>query len=153
MAKVRFELNIDEIIEGPICRGYDNEVFKTPDATNKSFLFVDKMTGMKQAAYCNRAATEEEKYADVKFFPIPDSAVIIDEDVHPDKKYDDLMSHIQNCCDKVCDVVMVKTQNNWDLIDSESSIIRALIENINSGEGISEKTLLEALKIVTRQTE
>ena len=111
------------------------------------------MTDVKQAAYCRRAATEEKKYADIEYFPIPDSAVIIDEDVHPDKKYDDLMSHIQNCCDKVCDVVKVMTQNNWDLIDSESSIIRALIENINSGEGISEKTLLEALKIVTKQTE
>lgn len=153
MAKVRFELNIDEIIEGPICRGSDNEVFKTPDATNKSFLFVDKMTGMKQAAYCNRAATEEEKYADVKFFPIPDSAVIIDEDVHPDKKYDDLMSHIQNCCDKVCELVRRISENHYEKIDNEAATIRAMIGNFSSGEGISEKTLLEALKIVTRQTE
>ena len=153
MTKVRFELNIDEIIEGTVCMSNDNEVFKTPDATNKTFLFVDKMTGMKLAAYCRRAATEHNNYAEVVHFPIPDGAVIIDENVHPDKKYVDLMSHIQDCCDKVCELVRNISADHYEKIDNETTTIRAVIENFCSGEGISEKTLLEALKIVARQTE
>lgn len=155
MAKVRFELNIDEIIEAPITISSDDPLFKTPEATGKTFLFVDKMDGHMQAAYCRRAATEDNKYAQIDYYPISDNAVIVDEDVKDDK-HEALMSHIQDCCDKVCQTI----QTYADIADSKHSVIlqglRPVLEKIEeggTGNGISEKTLLEALKIVSKQTE
>lgn len=155
MAKVRFELNIDEIIEGEVYVNNDHAVFKSPEATGKTFLFVDKLSGIIQAAFCKEAASEENKYARVEFYPISQNAVIVDEDVK-DNKHEALMAHIQDCCDKVCQTI----QTYADIADSKHSVIlqglRPVLEKIEeggNGKGISEKTLLEALKIVSKQTE
>ena len=66
-------------------------------------------------------------------------------------EYETLMSHIQDCCDKVCEVVRYTSQNNWDKTDNDSAVIRAMIEESSTGNCISEKTLLNALEIVTKK--
>lgn len=156
MAKVRFELNIDEIIEAPINVSGNDPIFKNPEATGKTFLFVDKMEGHMQAVYCSHASTDEKQYAQVNYFPIPANALIIDENVDEDAAHKELMSHIQDCCDKVCRTI----QTYADIADSKHSVILQglspvleKIEEGGTGNGISEKTLLEALKIVSKQTE
>lgn len=149
--KVRFELNIDEIIEHPIQINSDDPIFKNPEASGKTFLFVDKLTNMMQAIYCKSASTENKKYAQLDFFPIPHNAIIIDEEHKENSEYETLMSHIQNCCDKVCEVVKHTSQNNWDKTDNDSAVIRAMIEESSTGNGVSEKTLLNALEIVTKK--
>lgn len=155
MAKVRFELNIDEIIEAPTNISSDDPIFKNPEATGKTYLFVDKMDGHMQAAYCRLAAAEGNKYAQIDYYPISDNAVIVDEDVK-DHKHEALMSHIQDCCDKVCKTI----QTYADIAVSKHSVIlqglRPVLEKIEeggNGNGIREKTLLEALKIVSKQME
>ena len=149
--KVRFELNIDEIVEQPININCDDPIFKNPEASGKTFLFVDKLTGMMQAIYCISASTENNKYAQLDFFPMPQNAIMIDEEHKVNNEYETLMAHIQNCCDKVYEVVRNTSQNNWDKIDKDSALIRAMIEEGNIGNGISEKTLLNALEIVTKK--
>lgn len=150
MAKVRFELNIDEIIEGELYVNNDHEVFKNPEATGKTFLFVDNLTGIMQAALCKEAASENNKYARVEFYPLSPNAVIIDEDVK-DHKHEALMSLISRCCDKILQG-MVSCQNEVNrFVGHEFDELKA--EGLSTGNGISEKTLLEALKIVSKQTE
>ena len=155
MAKVRFELNIDEIIEGEIYLSNDNEVFKNPEATGKTFLFVDKLGGMMQAAFCKEAASGNNKYARVEFYPISQNAVIIDEDVKDDK-HEALMAHIQDCCDKVCTTLQTFHQQDCEHYACAMEVVNSIrgdIEEGGTGNGISEKTLLEALKIVSKRTE
>lgn len=150
MAKVKFELNIDAIIEAPINISSDDPIFKNPEATGKTFLFVDKMDGHMQAVYCRRAATKDNKYAQIDYYPISDNAVITDEDVK-DHKHEALISHIQDCCDKILQG-MVNCQNEVNIfVGKEFDGLKA--EGLSTGNGISEKTLLEALKIVSKQTE
>ena len=149
--KVRFELNIDEIIEHPINIRSDDPMFKGPEASDKTFLFVDKLTNMMEAIYCKSASTENNKYAQLDFFPIHPNAIIIDEEHKVNSEHETIMSHIQNCCDKICEVVRHTSQNNWDKTDNDSAVIRAMIEETSTGNGVSEKTLLNALEIVTKK--
>ena len=70
----------------------------------------------------------------------------IDENVK-EHKHDELMSHIQNCCDKILQG-MVSCQNEVNrFVGHEFDELKA--EGLSTGNGISEKTLLEALKIVS----
>lgn len=148
MAKIRFELNIDEIIESEVYVSNGNEVFKNPEATGKTFLFVDKLSGIMQAAFCKEAASESNKYARVEFYPLSQNAVIIDEDVK-DTKHEAMMAHVQNCCD-VIRKGLVDLQNEVSVyIGQEFDALKA--EGLSNGNGISEKTLLEALKIITNK--
>lgn len=150
MTKVRFELNIDEIIEAPITISSNDPLFNNPEATGKTFLIVDKMDGHMQAVYCRRAATEDNKYAQIDYYPISDNAVIVDEDVK-DHKHEAMMAHVQNCCD-VIRKGLVDLQNEVSVyIGQEFDALKA--EGLSNGNCISEKTLLEALKIVSKQTE
>lgn len=150
MAKVRFELNIDEIIEAPTNISGDDPLFKNPEATGKTFLFVDKMEGHMQAVYCSHASTDEKQYAQVNYFPIPANALIIDENVDEDAAHKELMLHIQDCCDKVCQTIQTYAAQHKTHIDDA---FLQIMENCTTGNGISEKTLLEALKVVSKQTE
>ena len=97
------------------------------------------------------ASTENNKYAQLDFFLIPPNAIIIDEEHKENSEHETLMSHIQNCCDKVCEVVKHTSQNNWDKTDNDSAVIRAMIEESSTDNGVSEKTLLNALEIVTKK--
>lgn len=151
--KVRFELNIDEIIEGEVWVSNDHEVFKKAESTGKTFLFVDKLTGTMQAAYCKEAASEDSKYARVDFFPLSSNAVVIDEERKENDAHEALMSHIQDCCDKVCKTAQFHDEENasrYNLVMEGIKGIFDKIEEGGSGNGISEKTLLNALEIVTK---
>lgn len=153
MSKIRFELNIDEIVESDICVSSDHDIFKNPDATGKTFLFKDKLTGMMQAAFCKHAATEDRKYALVDFFPIAANTVLLTED-EVDNKHKVIMSHIQDCCDKVCKVVShhdEKIAERYNMVLESVQAIFDKLEEGFAGNGISERTLLEALKIVSNK--
>lgn len=149
--KVRFELNIDEIIECSNFPCNDNVTFFGEQARNKTFLFVDKLSGDMQAMVCIEPASESEKFANMASFFIPKNATIIDED-EKHKKPEELMSHFQDCCDKVC-----KTAQHFDECNAEryNQIMEGLKgmfdELAERGNGISEKTLLDALKIVSNK--
>lgn len=151
--KVRFELNIDEIIECSNFPCNDNVTFFGEQARNKTFLFVDKLTGDKQAIVCLEPASENRAYAHTNTFPLPSEAVIIDEN-EKDTKHEALMSHIQDCCDKIC-----KTAQHFDECNAEryNQIMEGLkgmfdeLAERGNGNGISEKTLLDALKIVSNK--
>lgn len=61
------------------------------------------------------------------------------------------MAHIQDCCDKIREGI-VTCQNEVNIyIGQEFDALKA--EGIGVGNGISEKTLLSALEIITRQKE
>lgn len=150
--KVRFELNIDEIIECTQFPSNDNVAFFGEQATGKTFLFVDKLTGDKQVSVCIEPASESKTYAKTATFFLPPETVIIDEN-EKDAKHEALMSHIQDCCDKVC-----KTAQHFDECNSErynqvmeglKGIFDELAEH-GTSNGISEKTLLDALRIVSK---
>lgn len=154
MPKVRFELNVDEIVYRPIDVTSSDPIFNTPEATGKVFLFVDKMTGYMQAIFCRRASNENDKYAKIELFNLSPDAVIIDENYDENAAHKELMAHIQDCCDKVCKTVQTvvnESYNNTNIfIGKEFDSIK---EEGISGNGITEKTLLEALKIVTNKKE
>lgn len=145
MAKIKFELNIDEVIECSCFPCNDDALFFGEQAKDKTFLFVDKMSGDMQAVVCIKPASEAGKYANTASFFIPKNAVIIDEeDKEVDEKHEALMAHIQDCCDKVC-----KTVQHYDEEDAErynlameglKGVSDQIAEGINGGNGISEKT-------------
>lgn len=155
MVKIKFELNIDEVVEcnGAVCS--DNEVFKNPEATGKTFLFIDRLTGTMQAAFCKEAVSETNKYANVEWYPLPHNTVIVDEDTK-DINNEDLLKHIQDCYDKVCSTLQTYHRigcEHHDCVMKVVNDIRSDIGEGSTGNGISEKTLLEALKIVSKKTE
>lgn len=155
MVKIRFELNIDEVVKGAINISSDDPLFKNPEATGKTFLIIDALDNHMQAVLCRHAATESNQFAQLDFYPIPAKAVIIDENVNEDASPKELMAHIQDCCDKVCKTI----QTYADIADSKHSIILQSLAPVleraenSTGNGISEKTLLDALKIVANNTE
>lgn len=152
MAKVRFELNIDEVVERPINIGSNDPLFQNSEATGKTFLLVDKLDNHMQAVYCRRAATDGNEYAQLDFFPISANAVIIDDNTDENAAHEELMAHIQDCCDKVCKTVQHFDEENAGRYDLLMEGLKGVHDTINeerdAGNGISEKTLLEALKIV-----
>lgn len=146
--KVKFELNIDEIVESRQPPMSSDEIFKREDSTGKTFLFVDKLTGDMQAALCKEAARDGEEYASVAFFFIPTNSVIVDEE-EKDEKHEAMMAHVQNCCD-VIRKGLVDFQNEVSVyIGQEFDALKS--EGISNGSGISEKTLLSALEIVANK--
>lgn len=154
--KVRFELNIDEVVECPINIMSNDPLFNNPDATGKTFLLVDKLDHHMQAVYCRRAATDGNAYAQLDFYPISANAVIIDENVDEDAAHKELMAHIQDCCDKACKTIQHyggKACEQYNSVMEGLKGIHDEIEERGSGNGISEKTLLDALKIVANNTE
>lgn len=156
MAKVRFELNVDEIVYRPIDVTSSDPIFNTPEATGKVFLFVDKMTGYMQAIFCRRASNENDKYAKIELFNISQDAVIIDENYDENAAHKELMAHVQDCCDKVCKTVQnfdAQNEERWKLMSENVAGIHDAIGEYGTGNGITEKTLLEALKIVTNKKE
>ena len=67
-----------------------------------------------------------------------------------------LMEHIQQCCDKVCDTVKhydEKACEQYNLIMEGMKGIHDRINEGGTGSGIGEKTLLDALRIVSQQAE
>lgn len=64
----------------------------------------------------------------------------------------DLMEHIQQCCDKVCDTIKYhdeKSAERYNTIMEGQKGIFDRIDEGGTGNGISEKTLLDALRIVS----
>lgn len=156
MKKVRFEIDIDEIVEYQGCIPGTHECFKGEDKNGKVFLFVDGITGMMQACVCKVGITENQKNADVVYYPLPINSKIITTEIidgkeKADATHDDIMAHIQNCCDIIRQGI-VDCQNDINIyIGHEFDAFKA--EGIGVGNGISEKTLLSALEIITRQKE
>lgn len=151
MAKVRFEYNIDEIVEVSQFPGTCDEIFKGEEAKGKTFLFVDKLTGDKQVVVCVEPISESREYASLNTLYLPQNAEIISEEEKADTKHEAMMAHVQNCCD-VIRKRLVDLQNEVSVyIGQEFDALKA--EGLSNGNGISEKTLLEALKIVSKQTE
>lgn len=63
----------------------------------------------------------------------------------------DLMEHIQQCCDKVCGTVKYHDEKACEQYNNVMEGLKGIhdkIEEGGSGNGISEKTLLDALRIV-----
>ncbi|MBQ0153817.1 MAG: hypothetical protein KBS70_03425 [Bacteroidales bacterium] len=152
--KVRFELNIDEIINCSIFPCNDDAVFLGEQAKDKTFLFVDKLSGDMQAVVCITPASENNRFACTNTLFIPKNAVIIDdEEKEVDSKHESLMLHIQDCCDKVCNTVQSFDAHNAErynlAMEGLKGVSDQIAEGISSGSGISEKTLLSALNIVT----
>lgn len=144
MSKVRFEFNIDEIVETYRPISIENEIFNKEDSTGKTFLFVDKLEGFMQVAICIKAASGDNR-AIVDFFPLPNNSKIINDE---EDKHEAMMAHVQNCCD-IIRKGLVDFQNEVSVyIGQEFDALKA--EGISNGNGISENTLLSALEIVTK---
>lgn len=147
--KVRFELNIDEIVEVSCFPTCSDEKFKGEDARGKTFLFVEKMTGNMQAICCVSPITGTEKYATLNIIFFPAEVEIITEEDNADATNNEVMAHIQDCCDKIRDCVVNCQDEINSFIGKEFDELKA--EGLNTGSGISEKTLLSALDIVTKK--
>lgn len=147
MVKVRFELNIDKIVEVSQFPNNREEFFNGEEAKGKTFLFIDKLTGDMEASVCIEPGSEKDKFANVASFFLPKNAIIINEE-DKDEKHEAIMAHVQNCCD-VIRKDMVYFQNEVSAyIGKEFDALKS--EGISNGSGISEKTLLNALEIVTK---
>ena len=57
---------------------------------------------------------------------------------------------VQQSIDMVCVKMEKFYQSIWDKIEQDDAVIRGMIEEFEVGSGISEKTLLRALEIVTK---
>lgn len=146
MEKVIFEVEYDEILNvGYLERTAD--LFKSEESRGKKFLLNDPLTGNKQLVLCKAPSDENNKYAELEYFPLPANAVIVEK---PDPK-EELMSHIQDCCDKICLTIQeaMKEQYNDLAIFISKEFDTYKSEGVGSS-GISEKTLLSALEIVTK---
>lgn len=155
MVKIKFELNIDEVVEGTGFVNAGHEVFENPEATGKTFLFIDRLTGIMQAAVCKEAASENNKFANIELYSLPHNTVIVDEDTK-DINNEDLLEHIQDCYDKVCSTLQTYHRIDCEHHDCVMKVVNDIRSDIgegSTGNGISEKTLLEALKIVSKKTE
>lgn len=156
MKKIRFELDIDEVVESQGCIQSSHDCFKGEDKAGKLFLFVDRMTGTMQTCLCKKGIVDERSYANIEIFPLPINTKILTTEIidgkeKADPTHDDIMAHIQDCCDKIREGI-VNCQNEVNIyIGQEFDALKA--EGIGVGNGISEKTLLSALEIITRQKE
>lgn len=151
--KVRFEYNIDEIVEVSQFPNTRDEIYKGEYAKGKTFLFVDKLTGNKQAAVCVEPISESMEYASLNTLYLPQNAEIISEEEKEDTKHEALMAHVQNCCDKVCKTAQHLDEHNAERYNLVMNGLKGLFDKIEeggNGSGISEKTLLNALEIVTK---
>lgn len=155
MAKIRFELNIDEVIEcANVFPNNSADIFKGDNAKGKTFLFVDKLNGYMEACTCIKEISDNNSYAQTERFPIPHNAVIIDEGVQEepsiekllDASHKELMNRVQFCCDELNKKLNENYNDMATLIGQEFDTLK---KDGVGGNSISESTLLKALEIVT----
>jgi len=143
--KVRFEFEVDKEIESMSgCPMTTDEMFR--DATGKSFLLQDPITKAYVFVYCERGITEDSKYAQFTSFPLPTNAEIVEECAKTDA---DPIAEIKSCIDEKTE--LIRDEMREHLNTSIQAITEKVLDFV--GAGISEKTLLEALRIVTRTKE
>lgn len=129
-----------------------DEKFKGEDARGKTFLFVDKMTGDKQAICCVEPVTDTKEYATLNTFYMPLNSSIITEEDKADATHDEMLARFEEVSFNACQAVQehITKEGNYikDFIVQQMDKLKE--EGINGGSGISEKTLLNALEIVTK---
>lgn len=151
MKKVRFELPIDVVEEAHEHIGTTHEVFRGEDKAGKVFLLVDKLTGYKQVAICKQPALEEGGCAQIEWFPIPEAAVIIDDEVQAEPTNQQVIEHVSDCFDVLSKTIINAANDHLNnLADIIGKEMDALKSEGCTGTGISEKTLLKAIEIVAK---
>lgn len=91
---------------------------------------------------------EPNDRANICQFSLPPSVVV---ESAKSRMSADLMEHIQQCCDKVCSTVKYHDEKACEQYNNVMEGLKGIhdkIEEGGSGNGISEKTLLDALRIV-----
>lgn len=111
------------------------------DNIGKSFLYTNKVDG-KKTIITIEEHWQDKNRADIRFFELPLAAIEEGEETIDDK--------VQQSIDMVCVKMEKFYQSIWDKIEQDDAVIRGMIEEFEVGSGISEKTLLRALEIVTK---
>lgn len=139
--KVRFEVDVDypDVIEGfPHDR---DEIFR--DADGKVFLYRDNVTQALHVCVCERGITDSNTCAQLAMLMLPVNARIIDSD-----KYE------QEPIERTYSVLIDGIQAIMGAIkESRTAILDNIGHGTVSAEGVSEDTLLEALRIVSHRRE
>lgn len=71
MKKIRFELDIDEVVESQGCIQSNHDCFKGEDKAGKLFLFVDRMTGTMRLVYARKVLLMNEVMLTLRFSLFP----------------------------------------------------------------------------------
>lgn len=145
MKKVRFELEVNEVIEHVGGIPCDHECFKGEDKDGKIYLFIDRLTGAMCVISCEKGVTDKNKCAQFEAFHLPINAKITTE--KEDTADNDIFAHVSACCDKIRKG-MVDLQNDISVYIGQE--FDDLKKESLGGYCISEKTLLNALEIVTK---
>lgn len=139
--KVRFEIDVDcpDVIEGfPSDR---DEIFR--DADGKVFLCRNNVTQVLYVCVCERGISDRQQYAQLTTLMLPVNARIIDSD-----KYE------QEPIERTYSVLIDGIQAIMGAIkESRTAILDNIGHGTVSAEGVSEATLLEALRIVAQRRE
>lgn len=138
--KVRFEIEVENAEALDRFPQNTDEIFR--GANGKNFLLRDPMMGNLSIITCNRGIDDEHKQADMWCTTLPVNARIINDDTEQEMSDDDKISALSET-----------------IINEIREAQKALLEKIESvtgvpsSTGISESTMLEALRIVSKAKE
>lgn len=133
MKVVRFEVEVeDEILDT-----YNSSDEMWRNAKGKVFLLKNSFDY--QILECQNEKTDDRKYADVAMYLLPKNATIVGENINDNNN---------EITDAIEDLGITLNENKTVLLEA----IKKLEEKIDSAgnKGISEKTLLSALDIISK---
>lgn len=140
--KVRFEIDIDypEIIEG--FPNDKDEIFRGADG--QLFLFRDKITQQLFVACCDKGLSDTKTYAQLMILTLPTNTRIIDSDEYEQDPVGQTYSLLADGLQTLRTEIKESCTEILNTIEERDKVVT---------EGISENTMLEALRIVTKSKE
>lgn len=141
--KVRFEVEVENTEIWDILPESTDEIWR--GANGKKFLLRDPLTESLTIVTCNRGIDDEHKYVDKWHFMLPVNTRIIDGDGKEEK----------GVVEMIGEKIVYETHSIIDEIRDMQKTLLDACKNASAVPpvGISENTLLEALRIVSKKEE